>query len=116
MNMTPNFSLRELSCPCCKVCNVQQSSANRLQKMRDRLNRPVKINSAYRCLEHNRKVGGEPKSKHMEGIAFDVRCLPHERYEMIKAAYEVGFTCIIVYPTWLHVDDRPGQKMFLIKV
>lgn len=113
--MTKNFSLKELSCPHCGVCKVRPSSANRLQRMRDILDRPVRVSSGYRCPEHNSKVGGVVKSRHIEGIAFDVRCMPHERYEMIKAAMEVGFTCVMVYPTWLHVDDRAGEPQLLIR-
>lgn len=35
---------------------------------------PIVINSGYRSLELNKKVGGSPTSNHLTGCAVDIRC------------------------------------------
>jgi len=36
-------------------------------------NRPIIINSGYRCPTHNKKVGGAKNSQHLYGKAADIR-------------------------------------------
>ena len=47
--------------------------AEKLQLIRDKVNRPLKITSGYRCITHNasKAVGGSPNSKHRYGMAAD---------------------------------------------
>lgn len=105
--LAPSFSREELHCSHCGALEIQSQSLQRLQHMRDILNEPLRVNSGYRCPAHNKAVGGAPKSQHVEGKAFDIRCHPEQRFRYIKAAMEAGFTYIIIYSAWLHVDDRP---------
>lgn len=35
---------------------------------------PILITSGARCRAHNRRVGGSPTSRHMDGLAVDVSC------------------------------------------
>lgn len=46
--------------------------ANRLQVIRDLIGKPIRITSGYRTPEHNKKVGGEPNSYHLKGMAADI--------------------------------------------
>jgi len=77
MQLTKNFSKSEFDCKCgCEmpqelIPNVQKL-ANQLQVIRNRVNVPIKINSAYRCPEHNTKVGGVKTSMHLQGKASDI--------------------------------------------
>ena len=46
-----------------------------LEDLRERIGKPVRIISGYRCPEYNRRVGGAPRSQHLLGRAADVRVL-----------------------------------------
>ena len=77
MQLTKNFSKSEFDCKCgCEmpqelIPNVQKL-ANQLQIIRNRVDVPIKINSAYRCPEHNTKVGGVKTSMHLQAKAADI--------------------------------------------
>ena len=68
--------------------------------------RPVIVNSGYRCEEYNRKVGGVPKSYHLLGMAADIRVPGVAPDDLIKYAYEVGFLGLGLYATFCHLDIR----------
>lgn len=42
-------------------------------KLREAWGRPLIISSGYRCIKHNKKIGGAPLSVHMFGLALDIR-------------------------------------------
>lgn len=43
-----------------------------LEPLRTTLNKPIIINSGYRCKELNKAVGGVPDSHHLQGLAADI--------------------------------------------
>ena len=59
MKLTKNFNLSEFTCKCgnCEippdVLGNIKILAEQLQIIRNRLNKPIKINSGYRCKYHN---------------------------------------------------------------
>ena len=74
--LTKNFTKSEFECPCgCGQQSVDTELAEKLQLIRDKVNRPLKITSGYRCITHNasKAVGGSPNSKHRYGMAADWR-------------------------------------------
>ena len=77
MKLTNNFSKAEFDCKCgCEMpkevlINIQKL-ANQLQILRNKVGVSVKINSAYRCLAHNRAIGSKDSSQHPKGKASDV--------------------------------------------
>ena len=107
----PNFSPEEMACRGTGRLMIVPSAMDKLQALRDRLGKPLIVNSAYRSLEHNRRVGGAKRSKHMEGIAFDVRMDNLDPDVYITAALSVGFNAIGTYPkqNFVHVDARPNR-------
>ena len=57
-----------------------------LDPARERLGKPITVNSGYRCPLHNSKVGGVANSQHMRGEAADVSCEDNKRLaEIIEA-------------------------------
>lgn len=46
--------------------------ADKLQFIRDKINIPLIIFSAFRCHQLNRLVKGSPKSAHLQGLAADI--------------------------------------------
>jgi len=75
--LTANFHIREFACkdgtevPEMYRDNVK-ALAVELQKIRDYLGKPIHINSAYRTVAHNRRIGGAPGSKHLTAEAADI--------------------------------------------
>ena len=68
----PNFSPAEIACRGTGKLLINEPALDKLQSLRDRLGDPLIVRSAYRSPEHNRAVGGAPRSKHMDGAAFDI--------------------------------------------
>ena len=118
--MTKNFSKSEFESKWCRempeeVYHNVVKVANQLQYLRDYLNKPIKVNSAYRSPEHNAKVGGVPKSQHLLGKAADivVKDMPTEfLYQYIEDAISNGEMLqggLGLYDTFVHYDIR-GTK------
>jgi len=70
--LTKNFSYDELSCPCCSSLNVDADFLDSLQEIRDQMDRPMFINSGFRCPKHNLEIGGRLSSRHLLGTAVDI--------------------------------------------
>ena len=67
---------------------------------------------AYRSPEHNRNVGGAPRSKHMDGTAFDIAMSNHDPAAFEAAARDVGFLGFGFYPrsSFIHIDLGPARQ------
>lgn len=70
--ITKNFTREEFACPCCGRSAIDELLVRRLQDLRDLLGTPIHINSGFRCVEHNRMVGGAEHSLHLAGMAADL--------------------------------------------
>ena len=108
----PNFSPAEIACRDTGKLLVNEPALDKLQALRDQLGKPLIIRSAYRSPEHNRAVGGAPRSKHMEGTAFDIAMSNHDPVVFEAAAREVGFLGFGFYPRsgFMHVDLGPARQ------
>jgi zinc D-Ala-D-Ala carboxypeptidase len=106
-----SFSPRELACKGTGKLLVNEDALDKLQALRDRLRKPLILTSAYRSPEHNRRVGGAKASKHLQGIAFDVRMDNHDPHEFEAAARAAGFTGFGYYPKsgFMHIDTGPAR-------
>lgn len=108
--LSENFNLTEFECthPEHRHVQVDTELVNKLQKLRNRLGLPMKINSAYRCTERNKQVGGAAKSQHLLGKAVDISL--HNQKLDIKTiadmAQKIGFKGIGLYDTFIHLDVR----------
>ena len=84
-----------------------------LQPLRTAWERPLVINSGYRCPELNREVGGVVTSQHVKGEAADVAC--DDPLGLAQLAYDMNlpYDQMILYPTFVHFSHRPdgGQRM-----
>ena len=120
MQITKNFNIKEFDCKCgCKMPNEIYldviRTAMQLQVLRDYLEKPIKINSAYRCKEHNERVGGQPNSQHLIGKASDIKVKYLEpKYianviEMLIKEGKMKEGGLGVYNTFVHYDIR-GTK------
>ena len=76
---------------------------------REALGKPIHLNSAYRTPYWNERVGGRPRSYHKKGMAVDPSMKNQDRYEFVYKAMDCGFTGIIIYKNFVHLDTRPGK-------
>lgn len=84
----------------------QIEAVERLYAMRLIFGIPLIINSAARCGEHNKKVGGAEHSKHLAGVAFDISTNGLYK-ELIKSVAKLaGFSGIGIGQNFIHVDIR----------
>ena len=66
----------------------------------------VTINSGFRSINHNRNVGGASNSQHTYGIAADIVVSGKTVSQVNSIARTCGFSGIILYSTFNHVDSR----------
>ncbi len=110
ISIDKNFLLSEFECPCCKRVMIHSDLLKLLVKLRLTINRPIYINSGYRCKEENDRIGGVLKSYHIFGMAADITVRDMLMSDLALHAKYVGFTGIGLYPTFLHLDIRPIQN------
>ena len=108
------FSLLEFECPCCRRVMLSPDLFARLNHLRMVINRPIYINSGYRCKEENKRVGGVPGSYHLLGMAIDIHVKDFLLSDLLTITQEIGFKGIGYYEKkdFLHLDMRPGSKRF----
>lgn len=78
--------------------------------------KPIKILSAYRTSEHNKKIGGAKNSQHIQGRALDLAppkgLTLDQFYTLIKVnTTEFGIRGLGKYKTFVHIDIRPSDKL-----
>ncbi|MFC5286698.1 D-Ala-D-Ala carboxypeptidase family metallohydrolase [Actinokineospora guangxiensis] len=66
----------------------------------------ITINSGFRSINHNTNVGGASNSQHMYGIAADIVLSGRSVSQTISYAQTSGFSGIIRYASFTHVDSR----------
>lgn len=112
LKISKNFWLDEFHCKgkdCCgHLVKVESELIVLLQKLRKEVGKVIIVNSGYRCPEHNKKVGGQPNSYHLSGLAADVTVAKFDIRELARLANEVGFPTVIAYPRlkFIHLDIR----------
>lgn len=111
--LTKHFNLREFQCRHCGQVKVDSRLVNKLQMFRYIVGQPITITSGYRCPTHNKAVGGAPKSKHMEGIAADIRVEGMTPKQVAELADKAGFTGIGIYKNFVHLDIRPNKARWI---
>ncbi len=108
-DISKHFNRSEFACKCgCGFSTVDVKLLEILETVRTYFGKPVTINSACRCEEHNAKVGGAKGSKHKLGIAADIvvkDTSPDEVYSFLQGYLE-GTGGLGKYNTFTHVDSR----------
>lgn len=108
---TLHFRPNEFRCSCCNVTKHNPHLIAILELVRSHFDKPVFINSSYRCLEHNDEVGGSPKSQHLKGTAADIQVSD------VPAVYVYDFLNKVFpnsyglgnYASFTHIDVRDGR-------
>lgn len=102
-NVIPSFEVRDAV-----IALVRKV----LQPLRDIYQKPMKVNSGYRCPMLNEIVGGVPSSQHVKGEAADIHTgSPLETYRLAhlaKSTPEIWAEIdqLICYDTFLHISHK----------
>lgn len=108
---TDHFSKLELSCPCCGVMGMNRKFLKRLEAIREDYGKPMKLNSSFRCAEHNAAIGAKPSSSHVMGKAVDIACEgSRNRYELLRVL--ITHVCRIgIGEGFIHIDTDLANKL-----
>ena len=108
--LTNNFNLKEFQCPCCGSVKIDSELIQKLQSLREKINKPIIVTSGYRCPSHNKRVGGENTSYHTQGLAVDITT-DYDIEKLVILAREIGFRGIGIYRRlrFLHLDLGPTR-------
>lgn len=108
--LSSNLKVREFACKDgSDYILISDQLVTNLQRLRDRIGKPLNITSAYRNPSHNSAVGGASNSQHLKGTAADIYFSGVPPLEVAKLAEYIGFTGIGWYNTFTHVDVRSGK-------
>ena len=120
MKLTRNFTKQEFESkdgspmPDDVLSNVIKL-ATQLQIIRDAIDEPLHINSAYRSPEHNKRIGGVKNSQHVFGKAADLttkNLTPEQLHYVIEELINDGNLLqggLGLYNGFVHYDIR-GKK------
>lgn len=121
-----HFTYTELRCKCCgrlppeAKANLDALADNVLDPARELLDKPIHVNSGFRCPSHNAAVGGVAKSQHTLGEAADITAgSPAENLILARLIAQLGnYDQMILYvhsdsmePQFIHVSwKRSGDN------
>lgn len=112
MKISQHFDDSEFACKCgCGQCKIEPELLFVLERVRVKFGKPVTVTSANRCESHNKRVGGSPRSKHLLGVAADIRVksIPaNEVYNYLDRLYQDKYG-LGQYDNFTHVDVRPNR-------
>lgn len=110
--MTKHFSDDELKCQCgCGRMEITPNFLDKLEALRECYGKPIRISSGYRCPAHNAGVSHTgARGPHTIG-AVDIPVSGGEAYDLLRAAWVVGFSGIGMSQhgkhasRFIHLDD-----------
>ena len=113
--LSENFRAGEFRCKCgrCKTALVDDVLVAQLQAIRNHFGKSVNITSGYRCSSHNKAVGGDPNSSHMQGMAADIVVAGVKPGEVAKFAESMGIVRIGRYNDFVHVGSGTVKRFWL---
>ncbi len=120
------FSAKELKCRCGECSSIGQEMhpdfMERLIKLRERMNTPFIVTSAYRCAYQNVLVSNSGMyGPHTTGKAIDIAIGGMDAYLFCREAFELAFSGIGIQQTkdkrFIHLDtltslEAGNKKLF----
>jgi uncharacterized protein YcbK (DUF882 family) len=112
INIALHFNLSEFACPCCNRVMLHPKLLVKLIGLRKILERPVYINSGYRCSRYNHQIGGVKNSYHCIGLAADIKVKDINLIALLEVCENIDFNGIGFYEkkNFLHLDVRPTKR------
>ena len=121
--LTPHFNAHEFKCKCGQSHDFQLSDelVTKLEQLYKKLNcSKIIVTSGFRCVNHDKNVGGSGTGQHTKGNAADICCYgqdgnPISSKTVCCKAQDIGFTGIANITEsyqYTHVDVRTGSKWY----
>ena len=121
--LSPHFNISEFRCKCGKEHETLNNPEliDKLEKLYTALNcTKIIVTSGFRCVEHDKSVGGSGTGQHTLGNAADICCYgqdgqPISSRTVCCKAQDIGFTGIANITAeyiYTHVDVRPNGKWY----
>ena len=111
--LSTNFRVKEFACTDgTDPIFISHELVSILQKIRTNFGKPVFITSAYRTVSKNKAVGGEAYSKHLYGMAADIK-VNGVSPKMVADYAETLMPNkggIGIYSTFVHIDVRDTKS------
>ena len=135
MNLSPHFTLSELivsdwaerngvdNTPPKELLENLRVMAEKLEEVRKLLDAPIFVSSCYRNSKVNKELGGKPTSKHIQGLAADIKSPYGTPEEVCKAIAGSGIMfgkCILEFYNpitgggWVHLQIGAECKILTI--
>lgn len=107
-DISTHFNRHEFACRCgCGFAVVDKQLNEVLEAIRHHFDRPLIINSACRCADYNKKVGGAKKSQHVLGMAADITVMNVHPDSVADYVENVHKACSTGrYDSFTHIDVR----------
>ena len=123
VQISPHFNSTEFRCKCGKEHDfeVNDNLVQKLEKLYAALNcSQIIVTSGFRCVTHDKNVGGSGTGQHTLGNAADICCYgqdgqPISSKTVCCKAQDIGFTGIANITAayqYTHVDVRPNGKWY----
>lgn len=102
------FTPQEFACKCGKcggLADVKPDLVYALDELRERVGRPLKITSGFRCPQHPAEATKSKPGAHAQGTAADIATVGGDfKYRLKQAAYALGFVGIGDAEHFTHLD------------
>lgn len=108
------FNNTEQQCHCgCGVNLMQGDFMRKLDQIREELDTPLTIVSAYRCAAHNTAVSTTGETgPHTTGRAVDIAASGRLKFRILEAARARGMTRFGIGKSFIHIDDLGKEQGF----
>ena len=109
------FTHEELACQGTGECDMNEDFMHKLMTIREELDRPMVLSSAYRHPAHNSAINGAKDSPHIYGRAVDVQCMGNIAYKIIELSIKHDMTGIGVSQRgnhdsrFIHIDNMSSD-------
>ena len=101
--------------PACDISQMDAAFLDKLDMVREVAGIPLVLNSAYRSLAHEKKMGRSGTSSHTKGLAVDIRCSTSaNRYKIVFAALACGIRRIGIAKNYIHLDTDESKSQGVI--
>lgn len=109
-DLSTHFDRNEFRCKDgCGRDTIDYDTLKVVEDIRNYFKKPVTINSAFRCAEHNAEIGGSAGSQHLVGRACDIvveGISPDQVANYAENGPLEGRGGVGRYSTFTHVDTR----------
>jgi len=101
-----HFKREEFNCPCCGQEHMGGDFLERIEKAREISGVPYVITSGWRCVLHNKDVGGKSDSEHIYGQGADIVADTSTiRFHIVRGLLLAGFKRIGLGKNFVHAGN-----------